>query len=379
MKRQKIIYMVNHIDWFWSHRLPLAKGAVEAGYDVSILVTGADQQQDQFAEHGLRGIELPAIGQGLGPLSVFKTIKNIHDILKDEKPDIFHVITIKYAFLAGLAAWLHPRLCVVHLIAGLGYLFSGNDTKSKILRVLVYPLLRMALRRKGTEVIFQNPDDQAIMLGDGLVSKDHIHLIRGSGVDTHHFKPREMPQSDPPIVIMPTRLVHDKGISVFVDAARLLQDRGAAVEMQIAGGITAYNPLAITESEMTEMIADGAATWLGKVDDMPDLLAKATLIAYPSHYREGIPKVLLEACAMAKPIVTTDHPGCREAVRSGYNGLLVPVKDAHALAAAIEALLADQNLREKMAKNSRLRAEREFDATIVTRETLAIYSHFDEV
>lgn len=377
MSTQKVLYVINNIDWFWSHRLPLAKGAVKAGYDVGIVVTGAASDA-KLADHGLRGIELPAMDKGLGPLTVAKAIWQIHQIIKAEQPDIVHVITVKYAFLAGLAAWFHPRVKIVHLIAGLGYLFSGQTLRSKILRALVHPLLRMALRRKKTEVIFQNPDDMAIMLQDGLADPAHSHLIRGSGVDIEEFAPRtDIPDSDPPIVVMPTRLVHDKGVSVFVNAARLLRDRGVAVQMHIAGGLTDYNPLAISEAEMEAMVADGAASWLGRVSDMPELLARATLVAYPSHYREGIPKVLLESCAMGKAIITTDHPGCREAVRDGYNGLLVPVKDAAALADAIERLLADSALRTKMGGHSRQRAEDEFAAELIVAQTLAVYDAFN--
>jgi glycosyltransferase involved in cell wall biosynthesis len=373
MAQQKILYVVNNIDWFWSHRLPLAAGARAAGYDVGVVVTGAENDS-QLGEHGFRAIELPAMDKNLGPMTVLKTIAFMHKTLQHEKPDIMHVITIKYAFLAGLASLLHPHVKMVHLIAGLGFLFSADSFRAKMLRFFVIPFLSLALRRKNSTLIFQNPDDMRIFLERGLASREQCHLIRGSGVDTKQFSPQpDKEQADPPIVVMPTRLVKDKGVSVFVEAARILKERGVVVDMQVAGGITAYNPLAISKDEMEEMVADGAATWLGRVSDMPDLLARAAMVAYPSHYREGIPKVLLEAAAMGKAIITTDHPGCREAVIDGENGKLVPVRDPVALADAIEELLKDKSVRDNMGAQSRKRALEEFDAEIIVRETLALY------
>ena len=378
MAQQKILYIVNNIEWFWSHRLPLALGAQEAGYDVGIVVTGASQDP-RLADYGFTPIELPAIGQGLGPRAVAKAIANISSIIAQHKPDIVHVITIKYAFLAGLAALFHPRVKVVHLIAGLGYLFSGADVKSRLLRFCVSPLLRVALRNKRTQIICQNPDDEAILIKDGLIAADRTTLIRGSGVDVEQFAPRQYaPQDSIPRVVMPTRLVHDKGVSVFIEAAQILQQKGVKVDMQIAGGVTAYNPLAISADEMRTMIAasNGAAQWLGKVSDMPDLLSRATLVAYPSHYREGIPKVLLEAAAMGKPIITTDHPGCREVVVDGVNGMLVPIKNAAVLAHAIEAVLGSTERLIEMGKASREKALAEFDANIIVAQTLKVYDCF---
>lgn len=363
-----LLYVINHIDWFWSHRLPLAQGALDAGYDVSVAVPDATSDP-KLQEAGFGAVDLEG--------GLIGTILHLRRILKQRKPDLVHAITIKYAFIAGLASLGLKGVRVVHTIAGLGYLFSGSDVKSQILRVLIQPFLRLALRRKSIELIFQNPDDMEIMVADRLADPARSHLIRGSGVDVTAFTPRtDVLDADLPIVVMPTRLVHDKGVAVFVEAARILQKRGVKVQMQIAGGVSASNPLAISTEEMEAMVTDGAATWLGQVSDMPDLLAQASLVAYPSHYREGIPKVLLEACAMGKAIITTDHPGCREAVRDGYNGLLVPVKSARCLAEGIERLLADPDLRAQMGQHSRQRAEDEFAAELIVAQTLAVYDVF---
>lgn len=371
--KPSLFYIINHIDWFWSHRLPLALGAQDAGWDVTVAVPDASNDE-QLKERGFHGLDLPPPDQGFGPLAVIKTIFALRKLIRNNAPDLVHAITLKYAFITGLATLGFKRLKIVHTIAGLGYLFSGEGIKPKILRTVIGPFLRLALRRPNTELIFQNPDDMRIMIDRGFADPARSHLIRGSGVDTDDFTPREGTQEAPPIVVMPTRLVHDKGVAVFVEAARILKQQGIDALFQIAGGVTHNNPLAISQTEMEAMTADGAAQWLGKVSDMPDLLARATLVAYPSYYREGIPKVLLEAAAMGKAIVTTDHPGCREAVSHGQNGLLVPVKDAQALAEGIKTLLADPKSCAAMGAHSRRRAVDEFDVKIVVKQTLTVYN-----
>lgn len=363
--KPKLLYVINHIDWFWSHRLPLAKAAQSAGWDVHIAVPDAAADQ-QLAAHGFTGHNLP--------VGVASAIKMLRHIIAQEKPDLVHAITIKHAFITGLATLGLKVPRIVHTIAGLGYLFSGEGLKPKLLRFAIVPFLRLALRRKNTNLIFQNPDDMQIMIMRGLASQQHSHLIRGSGVDISQFAPRNVPVSSTPIVLMPTRLVHDKGVGVFVQAARILKSRNINAKFQIAGGVSPNNPLAITQAEMEDIVRDGAVEWLGRVNDMPDLLAKATLIAYPSHYREGIPKVLLEAAACGKPIITTDHAGCREAVLHGENGLLVPVKNPQALADAIETLLHDPQRCIEMGEKSRKIAEIEFNVDKIVAQTLAVYT-----
>jgi glycosyltransferase involved in cell wall biosynthesis len=363
--KQKLLYVINHIDWFWSHRLPLAKAAQESGYDVHIAVPHASADPELKA-HNFNGHDLP---QG-----VFAAIRKLRKIIVQEQPDIIHAITIKHAFITGLATLGLKTPRIIHTIAGLGYLFSGEGLKPRLLRLIIGPFLRLALRRKNTRLIFQNPDDMSILISRNLADPHQSHLIRGSGVDVNQFKPQQQTTTDTPIVLMPTRLVHDKGVSIFVQAARILKARSINAKFQIAGGISQNNPLAITQTEMEAMIADGAVEWLGKVSDMPHVLNAATLIAYPSHYREGIPKVLLEAAACGKPIVTTDHAGCCEAVTHGENGLLVPVKDPQALAAAIETLLHDPETCKKMGQKSRQRAENEFNVNLIVAQTLKVYA-----
>ncbi len=374
MARGKLLYVINHPDWFWSHRLPLALGAKDAGYDVLVAMPGG-KGDGKLAQKGFHGLDIPAFETKASPATAVKTLFSLQKLLRQEKPDIVHAITLKYAFMTGLVARFHKNIRCVHTIAGLGYLFSGEGMKLKLLRLVIGPFLKFALKGSRMTIIVQNPDDLELLIRRRFVRKEQTVLIRGSGVDTDIFKPSEEPPQETPIILMPTRLLRDKGVAVFIDAARILKKRGVNARFQIAGGISANSPGAITEPEMRQMVADGSVEWLGKRNDMPDLLARATLVAYPSYYREGVPKVLLEAAASGKAIITTDHPGCREAVTHGVNGVLVPVKNAAALASSMEELLENPALQKSMGKAGRDKAVAEFNVNRIVIDTLKTYEN----
>lgn len=360
---KKLFYIINHMEWFWSHRLPLAQGAKDAGWEVHVCATGLSKDT-RLSLEGFYGADLPE-----SPLALMLKIRKL---IKQGQPEIIHAITLKYAFFAGLAV-RGTDTKIVHTLAGLGYLFSGEGLKPKILRFILGPLLKIALKGENTQIIFQNPDDMALMKARGFVDPERCHLIKGSGVDTKEFPLTDEPANKPPVVTMPTRLVHEKGVSIFIEAAKILKDKGVEAVFQIAGGEALTNPRGITAKQMETMIGDSGVKWLGKVNEMPELLAKSNLIVYPSYYGEGIPKVLLEAASTGRAIITTDHPGCREAVKDDVNGLLVPIKDAQATADAIEALLNDPDRRAKMGKQSRKMVEDEFSVPLVVLQTLKVY------
>ena len=372
MAARKLLFVINHIDWFWSHRLPLAKGAQALGWDVGVAVTGASSDPNLLPQN-FKGYDLPASDQGYMPFTLIRIIWRIHRILKVEKPDVVHAITLKYAFLTGLAARFHKNVKVIHTLAGLGYLFTGEGIKPKILRALIGPFLKLALKQRNAYLIFQNPDDMMLMTQRGFAHAERCTLIRGSGVDLSTFSFTPLPHNEAPIILMPTRLVHEKGIAVFIEAANIVKNQDIAARFQIAGGLSTSNPRAISRAEMEGLIAGTEVEWLGKVSDMASLYQSSTLICYPSYYGEGVPKVLLEAASTGRPIVTTDHPGCREAVRHGENGLLVPVKDAGATAKALISLLEDRKKLETMGQSSRKLAEDEYNVVSVVERTLEVY------
>lgn len=370
---KRLLYVINHMEWFWSHRLPLAQAAQKAGWEVHVAADGA-AQDSKLAALGFTGHDLPRASGGLAPLALLRIIAALYTLYARLRPDCVHAITIKYVFMAGLAARLRPGLKIVHTIAGLGFLFSGESVKAQLLRLAVAPFLRLALDHQNAQVIVQNPDDRAVLIHHNFVQPARCHLILGSGVDLQQFPATPLPSDELPLVLMPTRLVRDKGVEIFVQAAHRLRDQGVLVRYAIAGGLTRHNPMALTQQEMESLCADRLVQWLGKVVDMPALYATASLIVYPSHYGEGIPKVLLEAAATGRAIVTTDHPGCREVVRDGENGLLVPIKDVSATARAMLSLLGDRARLQAMGTASRARAVRDFDVHNIAAQTLAVYN-----
>ncbi len=364
---RKILYIFDREDI--KSRLPLAQGARDKGYNVTIgLIGGDDEELDDF-----KTVPIKKPSGGLGPLSLLTMMFAIRKLIKAENPDLLHTVTLKYAFICGLASlFLAPRK--IYTLAGLGYLFRSGDDKSLILRFFISPLLRHILCGPRAFLIFQNPDDQFLMIQKGYAKEENTFLVRGSGVDLEEFSPGPNPQNEPPVVLMPTRLVKEKGIDIFIEAAGILAAQGVQAKFQIAGGGTVHNPKAISDDEMGLMLEGSAVEWLGRVEDMPGLLNKADLIVYPSHYGEGIPRVLLESAACGKAIITTDHPGCREAVKHNENGILVPIKDAKTTTAAIELLLIDKEKRYAMGKKSRALAEIKFDINLIVEKTLEVYA-----
>ncbi len=363
---KKILYIFDASDW--ESRMAVAILARDAGSEVVIGLINGDKESANF-----KIVPLKTGTNNIGILSSLQMVKDMRALIAKEKPDITHAVTLKYGFMAGIAALPFKNAHKIYTLAGLGYLFRGCNLKSKILRTALRPFLTFILRRKNTTLIFQNSDDLELMVKGRYANRDNSVLIKGSGVYLDRFTPVPSDDKQAPIVLMPTRLVFEKGISVFIEAAKLLEKRGVRAKFQIAGGETKHNPRAISRKEMLEMLEGSGVDWLGRVDNMPEILSKASLIVYPSYYGEGIPRVLLESCAAGRAIVTTDHAGCREAVVHGVNGLLVPVKSPLETANAIEDLLNNAKKRASMEVQSRKLAEGQFDINIIAKKTLETY------
>lgn len=367
----KILYLFESGDW--DSRMAVAHGAREKGFEITIgLMNGDEETAKRAPEFNI--IPVKKSGNNFGIGASLQMVRDINTLIKQEKPDIIHAVTLKYGFITGIASLFTKKTNKIYTLAGLGYLFRGEGKKSALLRTILRPFLTFILKRPNTKLIFQNIDDLDLMVNQKYALAEQSILIRGSGIYLDRFTPTS-PDTDPPIVLMPTRLVHEKGVAIFAKAARVLKDRGVEADFQIAGGETKHNPKAISREQMLEMVSDGAVKWLGRVDDMPVLLSQASLIVYPSYYGEGIPRVLLESCAAGRAIVTTDHPGCREAVENNVSGLLVPVKDVNATANAIEQILRDNDKRKSMEIQSRKRAENQFNIHDIVKQTITVYGN----
>ncbi len=366
--RPRLLYLVSEDWYFLSHRLPMARAAREAGYEVHVATRvvngGAAIAQEGFALHPLhwrRG--------STNPLDFIKAIVEVRWVYRALKPDLVHQVAFWPAVVGSLAAFGLPAKRLSAL-AGMGFAFTSNAPKARLVRALAQPLLRWLLSGPHAAVLVQNPDDRAAMMQLGIQASK-IFIIPGSGVDTDALQP--LPEPPLPITMAYVgRLLDDKGLRALIDAHVLLAGRGEAVRLLIAGEADPANPASIPQAEIERWHRRPLIELLGHVPDIATVWAKAHIAVLPSR-REGLPKSLLEAAACGRPIIATDVPGCREIARPGVNALLVPVDDAQALADAVEKLARDAGLRAKFGAAGRALVEREFSSARVGAEIVNLY------
>ena len=360
-------------DWYlWNFRRALASALRDAGHDV-LLISPDGPYGEKLRGLGLRWQPVPMDRRSLNPLREAVLLLHLFRLLRQEKPALVHGFTIKCAVYGSLAARLAGVPARVNAVAGMGYVFISHSLKARLLRPLVRSLLKLALGGHNARLILQNPDDVALFQRAGLVDASQVRLIPGSGVDCSRFLPDPDREPCPRLrVLLPARLLWDKGLAEYVQAARLLRAEGRQIDFLLAGDPDPGNPAAVPEPEVRGWVDEGMVEWLGHVNDMPALLRSVDIVALPS-YREGLPKGLIEAAASGCALVTTDVPGCREVVTHEVDGLLVPVRDGHALAGAIGRLQDDPQLRVQLTDAGRRKALEQFDERIVIRDTIAVY------
>lgn len=365
----KVLLFAN-TDWYlYNFRLPLAQ-ALRARGDEVVLVSPPGAYAERLQAAGFRWVAFPFSRRGTNPLREAATIWRLAEVYRRERPDLAHHFTIKCVLYGSLAARLAGVKRVVNAITGLGYVFTGTDRRARLLRPLVRGLYRPVLR--GSQVIFQNPDDRDLFLREKLAQPDQIHLIKGSGVDVERFTPLPEPPGTP-LVVLPARLLWAKGVGEFVEAARLLKARGVDVRMALVGDGDPHNPETVPPEQLDAWRGEGVVELWGWREDMPEVYRQTAVGCLPS-YREGLPRTLIELAACGRPLVASDVPGCREIVRSGENGLLVPPRDAAALADAIQKLVGSAQLRTEMGKRGRALAQAEFSTAQVVSETVRVYN-----
>ena len=370
----RLLYLVNIPRFFVSHRLPLALAAREAGYDVHVATAAGDAENTaRILQAGFPLHPLPLSQHGTNPRAESAAVLAIRRLYAHLQPDIAHHVTIKAILYGGLAVRQTNVPAVVNAVSGLGYVFTAQGNKAALLRGGVQLAYRAALSHPNSCTIFQNPDDQALFIRQRLVDTARTMVIKGSGVDMDVFQPQPEAAGEP-VVLFSGRLLWQKGVGEFVEAARRLKGEGVAARFVIVGYAEPSSPAAAPPETLEQWQAEGVVEWWGRRDDMPQVYAQAHIVCLPSSYGEGVPKVLIEAAACGRPLVTTDTPGCREIARHEQNGLLVPVHDTDALCAALQRLIASPDLRAQMGNRGREIAEAEFSLAQVCEETLAIYA-----
>ncbi|CAB3686479.1 glycosyltransferase family 1 protein [Achromobacter marplatensis] len=368
---RRLMFVVNNPAFFMSHRVPVALAAQRAGYDVHVATMDGPAVADIQAL-GMTHHAIPMTRSGKHPLQELGTLLALVRLFRRVRPDVVHLVTIKPVLYGGIAARLACVRGMVAAISGLGFVFLSNSLKMRLVRSVVARLYRIALGHPNSRVIFQNANDRDLLKSLGAVRDEQVVMIRGAGVDLDAYRALPEPPTPPVVVTMVARLLRDKGVQEFVQAAGILRQRGLPVTMQLVGGVDAGNPASATQSEVDAWQRDGAVQALGERSDVAALYAASHIAVLPS-YREGLPKSLIEAAACARAVVTTDVPGCRDAIEPGETGLLVPVRDAQALADAIARLAEDPALRQSMGAAGRALAEREFNIERVASIHVALY------
>ncbi len=368
------IALFANTEWYlYNFRLSLAQALRDRGHRV-LMLSPPGPYGARLEAAGFEWCPVAMDRRSLHPLRELGLVYRLRQLLHRHDIDLMHGFTIKCAVYGALAARLAGNTPRVNAVAGLGYLFTSEGRAARLGRLPIRELMRAAFGGKRSRIIVQNADDQKLFQRSGISSQGRVVLIPGSGVDTTRFAPVDEPvRRDAFRVVMAARLLKSKGVAEFVEAARLLRERGVAVECVLAGAPDPGNPDSLTADQVADWSAQGLVTALGHVDDMAQVLRDADAVVLPSYYGEGLPRSLIEGGACGLPLITTARPGCRDVVSHGVEGLLVPERDAVALADAIARLANDRDRARQLGAAARRKVLNAFDEQLVIKRTLDVY------
>jgi glycosyltransferase involved in cell wall biosynthesis len=373
MKPQpRIVFVDNSLDGFRRDRMQLVQAARDIGLEVHVAAPRGrprpDGDTDAFTFHAI-----PMTRKGTSIWREPATVLALLRLYRSLRPSLVHHLRLKPVLYGSLAANLAGVPAVVNTLTGLGFIFTDQSEKTAPVRKWVEMGCRRAFRHPNLRVVFQNPDDRAVFIRKGIIAGEQAAVIKGSGVDLSVYRPSAEP-AGPPVVILASRLLWDKGVAQFVEAARVLKSEGVQARFALVGEPDLGNPAAIPREQLEVWQECGEIEWWGlqEAERMPGVLARCHIVCLPS-YREGIPRILIEAAASGRPIVTTDAPGCRELVRPGINGIIVPSRDTTSLVGALRFLIEHPEMRVSMGANNRQIAVQEFSQELVIAQFMAVY------
>ena len=372
----KFIFFANTTWYLYNFRLATIQRLLGDGHEV-LVVSLPGKFGKRLVEHGCRWIPLAMERASLNPLRELATLGRLVGVLRRERPDIVHGFTLKCAIYGTIAARIARVPAMVSAVSGMGFVFTSNALKARILRPLVKALLRFALHGERSLLVLQNHDDALAFAQAGLVAPERIRIILGSGVNTFRFHPsnRTTHRYERLRVLLAARLLQEKGVREFIEAAAILRQQDRDIEFLLAGTPDPGNPHSISRAELRRWTEAGLVQCLGHVNDMPALLGSVHVLALPSYYREGVPKSLIEGAATGLALITTNQPGCREVVtQDGVDGLWVEPRNAQALAACIARLDDDRDWLAQLGDRAREQALKKFDERLVIQQTLEVYA-----
>ena len=341
-----------------------------SGFRVGVATRFSTHQTD-LEQLGFETFPVDFSRRGINPIGEIFTSFRIRKIIKRFQPDVVHNIALKPVVTGTIGALLARHKYVVNALVGMGYIFTSTDTRASLLRPLLKKVLRSLLHLDAVHVVIENQDDLHTLISERIVDAEQISLIRGAGVDLNVFTATPQPEGQL-VICMVARMLVDKGVREFVDAAKIIGAEHPGVQFWLVGEPDHGNPSTIRESEIEVWKQLPNIHYLGRRSDVQEIMSASHIVCLPS-YREGLPKSLIEALAAGRPVVATDVPGCREVVQNHHNGLLVPPRDSTALASALESLIVDPETRIRMGRAGRIRAENEFSNDLICKQTLDLY------
>ena len=369
----KLLFIIN-VDWFFvSHRLPIAQEPLKQGYYVTIACHFTEHKQE-LTNMGFNVAELPFSRSGGSIGNEFKTLKAIRSLIKQEQPSVIHAVTIKPVLYAGLVLkTIKQKIPFVAAISGLGYVFTANTFRAKLTKFVASMVYKVALAHKNKTVIFQNRSDEKILTDVAKLKANDKVLIKGSGADLSVYN--HIPEINRPHikVAMACRLLREKGVYQYIEAAKIVKAQLPNTQFLLIGTPDLENPNTIKQAEIDKWVNDGVIDYLGHRNDIPAIFSDVNIVSLPSFYGEGVPKVLIEAAACGRAIVTTTNPGCSDAIINNVTGLAVPPMDGPSLAAAFIQLINNPEQRKEMGVKARAFAEKEFDVKAVVDNHIKIY------
>lgn len=370
--RWRLLIVVN-VPWFFvMHRLSIALMARERGADVHVACGEGEGAEDIIAQ-GFEFHRIPMTRTPIAPWQDLRSLRALRQLYVRIRPDIVHHVTLKPVIYGSLAARLAGVPAVVNAFAGLGYTFVGGSFAARVRQCIIRRMLAAALRLKRQVVVFENMDDLQLLSNLGAVPREHAVVIPGVGVDTSVYQAR--PEPPPPIrVLFASRMLREKGVEHFVEAAGRLRERGCDARFLLAGTPDPFNPGSVPGEQLSRWHEEGSIEWMGFQQDMPRTIQEAHIVCLPTYYREGVPRILLEGASCARPLVTTDMPGCRDIVRHEVNGLIVKPHDVDGLVAALERLISDGQLRLRLGAASRTLVDEQFTLPRIMDEFWKLYS-----
>lgn len=368
---KRLLFITNEDWYFVSHRLHLAKIAIDNEFDVG-LICNVSNDRKIIESMGVKVFDWQLSRGSINPFNELKTIFKLSKLIKNFAPDIIHSVAIKPVIYSAIISKFQVTNSV-YALGGLGFIFTSNNKKARILRVIISNALRLLINNKKSIVILQNPENIDLLVSNNIVGKDRIKLIRGAGVDVDYFLPSKN-KIGMPLILLPARMLWDKGIGEFVACAKAINEQGKKARFALIGGVDTDNPEAISKQQLQDWHTEDVVEWWGYQDNMLNVYQQADIICFPSSYGEGLPKALLESASCALPIVAFDVPGCREIVIDGVNGLLIEVKNQKKLNNAVEKLLNDKSLCLKFGKAGRALVLENFSQDRIGNQTLQVWN-----